>query len=334
VAGDVEVLDPAETPSPPSSANKTRSLVLGPFSGLLVGLGAALVLHRVDRRLRRPSDIEQALGVPLLATIPRSRAIQKAPADALLDPERRLRVDIEPFRALRAKLRHMDIGRPIRSVLITSAAPGEGKSTVSLGLAAAAAAAGDRVLLVEADWHRPALSPGLSDKGLSFLLAGVESLDDVVAKVPVAPFAVETRASIRLAGRLVHLDVVPSGPPPENPDELIESAPMLNFIADAEERYDLVVIDTPPVSVVADAFALMAFVSGVIIVTRLHRSTREAIGVLSHQLLGVAAPVLGVIVNGADRPPHDNRAYLGIGANRSVRPTAGAGRSPRRRQAS
>jgi capsular exopolysaccharide synthesis family protein len=321
VAGDVKVLDRAEPPSAPSSPKTMRSIQLGAFAGLLLGLGAALWIERVDRRVRRPSDIEQALGVPLLATIPRSRALAKGSGAVLLDPERRSPVDIEPFRALRAKLRFMDIGRPIRSILVTSAARGEGKSTVSVGLAAAAAAAGDRVLLIEADWRSPALSAGPSENGLSLLLAGAETLDDAVVEVPVPSFSGGTHESSRLQGRVLHLDVLPSGPPPENPDELIESAAMVRLIADAEARYDMVVIDTPAVSVVADAFALVGLVSGVIIVTRLHHSTREAIGTLDGQLSGVAARVLGVVVNGADRPAHDGRAPSGMAPNGAVRPT-------------
>jgi polysaccharide biosynthesis transport protein len=277
--------------------------------GLLLGIGAALCLQRVDRRMRRPSEIEQALGVPVLATIPRIDALQKAPAGRLLDP--RSSVDMEPFRTLRAKLRHMGIWRPIRSILVTSAASGEGTSTVAQGLAAAAATAGDRVLLIEADWRTPALSPELSHNGLSVLLAGGTSLDDVVVKVPVRSVSVGSDASARPRGRLFQVDVMPSGPPPENPDELFESAPMANLIAEAEARYDLVVIDTPPVSVVADAFPLMGLVSGVIIVSRLHRSTRETISALNTQLSGVGARVLGVIVNGADRPTTDSVAPLG-----------------------
>jgi succinoglycan biosynthesis transport protein ExoP len=311
VAGDVTLLDRAEIPRAASSPNKTRAVQLGAFAGLLLGLGAALRLHRVDRRLRRPSEVERVLGLPLLATIPRNHALEKAPAGVLLDPKRRSRVDTEPFRALRAKLRHMDKPRPIRSILVTSAARGEGKSTVSLGLAAAAATAGDRVLLIEADWRTPALSPGLGDNGLSLLLAGGTSLDDVVVKVPVRPVSVGSDASARPGGRLLQVDVMPSGPPPENPDELVESAAMANLIAEAEARYDLVVIDTPPVSVVADAFPLMGLVSGVIIVSRLHHSTRETISALNAQLSGVGARVLGVIVNGADRPTTDGVAPLG-----------------------
>jgi succinoglycan biosynthesis transport protein ExoP len=301
VAGDVKVLDPAEVPASAASPNKTRAVQLGAFAGLLLGIGAALWLQRVDRRLRRPSEVERALGVPLLATIPRSRALERVPAGGLLDPTRSARVDIEPFRALRAKLRHMDIGRPIRSILVTSAARGDGKSTVSLGLAAAAAAAGDRVLLVEANWHTPALSPGLNEKGLSRLLAGGKAFDDVVVELLLGSLSGATDASSRPAGRVWRLDLLPSGPAPENPDELIESASMAELLAEAEARYDLVVVDTPPVSVVADAFALMGLVSGVIVVTRLHHSTHEALGVLNTQLSGVGARVLGVIVNGAGR---------------------------------
>jgi polysaccharide biosynthesis transport protein len=320
VTGNVQLLDRAEPPDAPSSPNKRRSALLGGLAGLLLGLGAALALEQIDRRVRRSSDIEEALGLPVLATIPRSLAIEKDLPGALLDPDGGLRVDMEPFRALRAKLPHLNIGREVRSVLVTSASPGEGRSTVSLGLAAAAAAAGDRVLLIEADWRRPALGPRLSDQGLSLLLDGaVKCLDDVIVKLPVASSSGGVRPSSRVSGRSLELDILPAGPVPANPGELLESPRMRHLIVGAQERYDLVVIDTPPISVVADAYALMGSVHGVLLVTRLHRSTRDAVGSLRDHLSDFSPLILGVVVNGADRPSPDHREYLRVGANGPVR---------------
>jgi succinoglycan biosynthesis transport protein ExoP len=325
----VGVLDPAKVPGAPSSPKKGRALLLGALAGLLLGVAAAFGLDQLDRRLRRPSDIEATLGLPVLATIPRSLALRNAQVIGLLDPDLASSGDLEAFRALRAKLQYMDISREIRSVVVTSAAPGEGSSTTSMALAVVGAAAGDRVLLVEADWRRPALGRRLSEKGLSHVLEGVDSLEDVLVKVPIARSSGAMRPSSASGEPSLHLDVLPAGPLPANPGELIESARMRELIVDAEERYDLVVIDTPPVSVVADAFALMASVSGVIVVTRLHRVTRDAISSLRSQLSDVSALVLGVVVNGAQRAGHDHRAYLRVGANGApARPRAHRSRSP------
>src|SRR5207302_1058290 len=139
--------------------------------GLLLGIGLAIGFERIDRRLNNPEQLESAIGLPLLGIVPMSPAYSHAkdgPAKLKLPG-----AEAEAFRLLRARLRYFDVDHPIRTVLVTSAAPGDGKTTVALHLAAAAATGGARVLLVEADLRRPTIAKQLTldpTKGLTTAL--------------------------------------------------------------------------------------------------------------------------------------------------------------------
>ncbi|MCA1572807.1 MAG: CpsD/CapB family tyrosine-protein kinase [Chloroflexi bacterium] len=207
-------------------------------------------------------------------------------------------IETESFNMIRANLRYFNVGRPVKSILITSAAPGEGKSTLAWNLAAAAAAAGDLVLLIEADLRHPSKLTGNEinpDLGLGALLAGNAELSTVLKRLPVA-------AARGADGPPRHMDVVPAGAVPPNPGDLLEASSMARLIAIAEERYDLVVIDASPTAVVSDAIPLVKKVSGVLVVARLGRSTRTAVQQLRRQLENLDAPVLGVVVNSMTSP--------------------------------
>jgi len=202
-------------------------------------------------------------------------------------------MDAEAFRMLRANLTYFNVGRDVRSVLITSAAPGDGKSTVAWYLAAMAAESGNDVVLLETDLRQPTLQARLQtpmDMGLSQYLAGIADIEQVIHR---APTFVSTNG--KSAAR--SLDVIPAGPLPPNPSDLIGSERMKTLIHDLEQRYELVILDTPPTSIVADAIPLIREVSGVIVVSRLGRSTREATTHLAEQLRNLEAPTLGVVVN-------------------------------------
>ncbi|MGH2813363.1 MAG: YveK family protein, partial [Actinomycetota bacterium] len=153
--GNAEVVQRAEVPGSPSSPRTRRNTVVGFILGLLFGLGLAAFLERADRRLRRPEEIQSALGLPVLGTIPESKAFASpngTTIDQLPSTER------EAFRMLRTRLRYFNVDRELHSVLVGSATLMDGKSTLSLNLAAAAASAGTKTLLLEADFHRPVLA--------------------------------------------------------------------------------------------------------------------------------------------------------------------------------
>lgn len=295
--GNAELAESAEVPATPSSPKIVRNTVIGAFLGLLLGVGLALLFERLDRRLRDPKEIEEIFDRPILGAIPDSRTFARSgPAQDALPVK-----EGEAFRMLRANLRYFNIDRGGESVLITSAAPGDGKSTVAWNLATAAAGAGARVLLIEADLRHPALATNLGlygTPGLSTVLSGEADMADVVQQIPIQPSA---------NGRGVRtVDVLLAGPLPPNPADLLESDRMREVIQAGESSYDLLVIDTPPASVVSDAIPLVNQVGGVIVVSRLGETTREAATHLRNQLHNLDAPVLGVVVNAIGS---DSEAY-------------------------
>jgi capsular exopolysaccharide synthesis family protein len=282
-------VQPARPPTAAASPKIPRNVAIGVVLGVILGLLLAVLFDRLDRRLRDPREVEELFERPILGAIPESRALARRGADESALPA----VDAEAFRMLRANLRYFNIDRQVRSVLITSAAPGDGKSTVAWNLAAAAAGAGAKVLLLESDLRHPSLAAAQQVKstpGLSNVLSGTARLEDVTQKVEIPE---------RTNGRSPHrtMDVVTAGPLPPNPTDLMDSKQMEDVIRAGEENYELVVIDTPPTSVVSDAIPLVTKVSGVIVVSRLGKSTREAIMHLRNQLRNLDAPTLGVVVN-------------------------------------
>jgi capsular exopolysaccharide synthesis family protein len=275
---------------------------------LVLGVGLAFLLERVDRRYRDPRELEETFDRPLLATVPVSRTMSRRAGPGLhsLPPQEQ-----EAFRMLRANLRYFDIDREVRSVLVTSAAPGDGKSTVAWQLAAAAASPGTRVLLLEADLRHPSLGPGLGvgsgvRPGLSSVLAGQAELEAVVEEVSVGDG--QNGRSPRT------IDVVLAGHIPPNPHDLIDSQRMHDVLAAAKAAYDFVVIDTPPTSVVSDAIPLVRQVDGVIVVARLLKSTRPSVTQLKDQLQHLGAPILGIVVNAVGRDADVYQAGYEYGA--------------------
>jgi receptor protein-tyrosine kinase len=194
---------------------------------------------------------------------------------------------------LRAHLRYFNVDRELRVLLVTSAKPAEGKTTVARNLASTAAGLGTRTLLVEADLRKPVLAQkfGLAPNiGLAGALVGVGSIDDAIQHIDI-----EERANGKGSAR--RLDLLQSGAVPPNPTELLESHAMENVLTWAREHYELVVVDTPPMLVVSDTIPLMNQVDGVIIVSRLGISTRDSVDQLREQLSNLRAPVLGVVIN-------------------------------------
>jgi capsular exopolysaccharide synthesis family protein len=300
--GNAELVQRAEAPSSPTSPKPLRDALIGLVLGLGLGLGLALLFERLDRRIKDPHEIEEELGLPTLAAIPASRSLTGAHQDPGALPA----AELEAFRMLRSRLRYFNVDRSIRSVLVTSAAPGEGKSTVALNLAAAAAGVrGTRVLLIEADLRRPTLSRSLNQPptpGLSELISRPElAVDRVIQHVPIRRGGDAHDAQV--------LDFIPAGAAPPNPLELIESKRLSSLLESFSQTYDLVVIDTPPTSVVSDALPLLGNVDGVITVARLGQSTRDSIRHLYQQLVSLGAPLLGLVINGVKTSGRSGYGY-------------------------
>lgn len=319
-AGSVEVVDRAAEPTRPVSPRTVRNTLLGALAGLIVGAIAALAWARLDTRVRSARELDGLLGVPLLARVPDSESLALGAALRELPA-----ADAEAFQMARVGLRYLDADPEIRSVLLTSPEAGDGKTTVAFGLAACAATSGDRVLVVEADVRQPSLDAVVEagPAGLSTVLAGRARLDEALVSVEV------TTGGDGVGGSV---DLLLAGPAPANPTRLFESEEMEKLLSKAEERYDLVVIDTPPATILPDAVPLTAWVDGVVVVAGLGQDKRERLVELRERLRQVGAPLVGAIANFAERP--DESYFTYIRAHEAAVAEAGAVplKKPRRRR--
>jgi capsular exopolysaccharide synthesis family protein len=292
--GRVDIVQAATPPEDPSSAPPLRNALLAGVLGLVLGLGLVALREQADRRVRTETDLERAYGAPVLASIPRSRAL-RAGHQFLGDLPAG---DAEVFRLLQAQLRYATEPGHLESVLVTSATNSEGKTTTAWGLAAAAAATGSRVLLLEADMRRPTLAEryGLEgEEGLIDILEGQLELEDAVQEVEVA------------SGRDLH--VIVAGPSSVNPADLAQSPRVPHLMRAATAAYELVVVDTPPMSVVSDAIPFAKLADGVIVVSQNARVTPKQIARLRDQLRALDTRLIGVVANGFDAERDTRYAY-------------------------
>ena len=283
--GGAELVQPADPPSSPSTPKTTRNVVLGFLLGALLGVGLAALLERIDRRVRSVEELEELYALPILARIPRSQRLSKRRPDQV-GPQTQ---EGEAFRVLRTNLRYFNVDGGMRSLLITSPEAGDGKSTVARTLAMTMAEMGDDVLLVEGDLRKGGELKGVTGTpatGLSNVLAGTP-FDRVLLELPIP--------GSRNKGRT--FTVLPSGPVPPNPSELLDSEHMHDLLAQLQERFQIVVIDSPALGAVSDALALVPEVSAVVVVGGLGRTTRDSGRELSKQLSLLGTKPIGVIAN-------------------------------------
>lgn len=309
--GNAELVQPAQAPRSPSSPKTIRNTFIAFVLGLLAGVVLALLRDRVDRRLRHGNDAEAILQRPILGSIPESRALHKPdPGSLTLGGQ-----DADAFRALRTNLRYFAIDQDVKSMLITSSAPGDGKSTIARYLAATAAASDVRVVLLEADLRKPTLQcalPHLTNTGLTDVLAGSIPLAEAIQHVPLSVYGQHGR---RASGRARSLEVITAGPIPPNPTDLLESDRMLEVISQLEAAYSLVIIDSSPLTVVPDTIPIASRVSGVLVVVREGKSTSTSARHLRTQLDHLHITPLGIIVNAASLSEHGGYyGYYGYGA--------------------
>lgn len=307
----VEVAQEASVPTEPSSPKTSRNTLIGGVLGLFLGIGLALLLERLDPRIRDTNELEAIYRLTLLGVVPQSAALSRFVRDGKdRSPLALPLAETEVFHMIRARLRSFNADRDVRMVLVSSAAPGEGKTTVASHLAGAAARMGSRVLLLEANLRRLSVAQHLdiqSGPGLSDVLMGAVSLSEATQVIDLDFPPVDGSKGRRL-------DVLVAGAAlPPSPVELIESQAMDVLLTQAKSSYDLVVIDTPELTAVSDAFLLLPKVDGVVIVGRIGRSRRDVAERLRHLLETSGAPLVGVVANGVKSGGH----YLGVSAYNS-----------------
>lgn len=300
-----------------------RAGTLGLIAGIIVGLGLAFIIEVLDTRVRRPSEVTDAFGVPRLAGL-------TAPPKGMDDNNRLVVMTgpgtpaAEQFRLLRTNLDFVTLGRGIKSVMFTSAEEREGKSTTVANLAAAMALAGRRVALIDLDLRRPRVGdffdlqgqPGVSD-----VVLGTTSLDEALAKFAPRSETAWSSAAID-AGQHGELAVLPAGTLPPNAGEIVGLNAIAAVIEQLKETYEMVLIDTPPLLAVGDALTLTQRVDGVVVVAHLGRARRPLLRELVRMLAVSPTTTLGVVITGAKKGggaysgAYTTGSYYGYGAKR------------------
>jgi polysaccharide biosynthesis transport protein len=299
----VTVTQPAQLPTDPISPRKPIYLVLGALFGLAVGVGAAVLRRALDHRIRSDAVASATAGAPVLGSIAEHPDQAMSPV-VLRDP---LSDAAEGYRGLRANLRALCAEHEIRSFVVSSAAPAEGKTEVVANLGVTLAEAGERVVVVDANLRSPRLGELLgvgSVTGLTDLLETRGPIELALHRHPTAP-----------------LEVLTSGSPRPNPSELLDSEGFDRVLEALTDRFDFVIVDTPALLAVADAAALARRASGAILVARAASTSSDELGAARQALRPVDGRVLGVVLNGVregDRwlyredplPPRSSRSRM------------------------
>lgn len=271
-----------------------QSVLFGLFLGLAVGLGLALSMELSDRSFRSPEEIRKRLGLPILGHIPRIRVDEPVERQSALDIEHSLvtfyrptSTEAEAYRGVRTQLYFSTQGRGHQVIQVTSPNPGDGKSTLAANLAISIAQSGKRVVLIDCDFRKPRVHKIFKlpkpEVGLASVMTGEAELMSAVQ-----------------ASEVENLSLMPCGPRPANPAELLTSPKFSEVLKMLRERFDFVIVDTPPILAVSDPSAVAPRVDGVLMVFRMTKNARPVAERAREQLSAVGAHVLGVIVNASN----------------------------------
>jgi capsular exopolysaccharide synthesis family protein len=280
-----------------------RNGMLGFTLGLLLGVGLAFLREALDTRVRSAAEVGDRLGLPLLARLPEPPRELRG-GRRLVMRARPQGVHAEAFRMLRTNLEFANLERGARTIMVTSAIGGEGKTTTVANLGVALGRAGRRVMLVDLDLRRPTLSeffelgqqPGLTDVAL-----GYAALEDAIA--PVALSEAPENGATKENGRgsiTSLLEVLPSGPLPPDPGEFVNTHALRELLEQVRERVELVLIDAPPLLSVGDAMALSPRVDALMVVTRLSLIRRPTLAELRRVLDHCPTSKLGFVLTAAE----------------------------------
>lgn len=274
------VVDPASESSSPISPQPVRNVALGLMLGIILGAALAVLRDTLDNSVKSVKQLESLVDAPVIGTISFDTNAVETPLISSLDT---YAPRAEAFRVLRTNLQFIDPDIERKVFVITSSLPGEGKTTTSVNLALALAEGGERVALVEGDLRRPKISEYLrleSAVGLTTVLIGRLPLDDALQPT-------------------THdgLDVLTSGATPPNPAELLKSDAMRTLIATLRTKFDVVLIDAPPLLPVTDGALLAAQADGALLVVRHGKTTADQVSLAAERLESVGAKPVGVILN-------------------------------------
>ena len=298
--GYIEIIEPAPIPTSPSSPKTLINLMLGVVMGLSLGVVLAFVKEYFDVRVQTPEDLKRRGFVPLTPIMNMDPEIERlGRGDGLTAKDRVVDAHLitlsfpfssiaESYRQMRTNLQFARVGQPVRTLMVTSPAPGEGKSTTACNLAIAFAQTGKRVLLVDADLRRPTLDAKFTLKkepGLAEYLVGKEKL-----------------AAIAQQTKVENLSVICSGEIPPNPAEALGSDAMRKLIAEVVDKYEVVLFDSSPILAVTDPAVISTMVDGTLIVVSSGRTRAADLEQASELLEGVGGKVIGVVMNNFD--PH------------------------------
>jgi succinoglycan biosynthesis transport protein ExoP len=290
----IRVLDQARVPSSPVSPNVPRSVAASLAAALLLSLGLAFLLEAIDNTVKTQEDLEQTLGLTLLGLVPTIEHDERNGATPATEPTvgdpRDTYVLTHPAsqvaeccRAIRTNLLFMSPDKPARTMLITSAGPQEGKTTVAVSMAITMAQSGLRVLLVDTDMRRPRVHRAL---GIPGSVEGVSSA--ILGKDRVKSY-------VRPSG-ITNLWVLPCGACPPNPAELLHAERFRNMMDELAAEFDKVIFDSPPLGVVTDASILARITDATMLVVKAGRTSKQALA-RSRRHLGLDVNVLGCVLN-------------------------------------
>ncbi|MCI0485550.1 MAG: polysaccharide biosynthesis tyrosine autokinase [Blastocatellia bacterium] len=299
-ANDLRLAEPAEVPVSPVGPNRPRAILIGLFLSLAAGCGLAYFLEYLDNTIKTVEDVSRYAQLPALSVIPAIGATmprklsggRKALAtrgsiesSLLISPEARSSA-AEAYRVLRTSVLLSSAGSPPKKILITSGQPGEGKTTTVVNTAISLAQLGSSVIIIDCDLRKPTIHKLFGfdhGRGLSTYLSRDVELDSLIQKLQIP-----------------NLSALACGPIPPNPAELISSEKMKSMLAKLSERYDHIVIDSPPLINVTDPVILSTLVDGVILVVHGGKSTRDVLRRARQELTNVGAKIFGVVLNNVD----------------------------------
>jgi polysaccharide biosynthesis transport protein len=288
-----QILQSAVPAATPVSPHVRSAVVLALVAALLLGFVAVAVAEVADRRLRKIEDLERLVGSPALGVVPEAAFSGKLPTVAV----------IEAFHALQAALTYFNVDKVQRSLIVSSPAQGDGKTTVAIQLAKACALAGADVILIDADLRHPQIAKRLGIRhgaGLASVLAGKVSPEDALVSHEFTPAL--RHGSLRV---LASTEIAP------NPAQLLASERMSALLERLPSDIDRVIIDTSPALIVADSFPLFRAASGTLLVSRLNRTYKEAIRRLAWTVRNAGGTILGTVATGAESRDHYGRYDYG-----------------------